>query len=102
MLPDMETAIAEYLRENDYATAEEWASDSDYVYDKDTDQWTDEHGDVIDPYVQLQGAIESVGSESEAGGCSICGFPATHFPVVWDASTYCCSCYDCDDLEHKQ
>lgn len=52
-------SVSRYLKENGYSNVAEWAVDSGYVYDQDTDLWTDEHGSLVDPYQQLLGAIES-------------------------------------------
>ena len=51
--------VGKYLDAHGYRDVAEWALDSDYQYDESTDLWTDEEGNIVDPYFQLIGAIES-------------------------------------------
>jgi len=57
--------VGEYLDANGYRNVAEWALDSDYEYDESSDLWTDEEGNIIDPYSQLIGAIESARYEED-------------------------------------
>lgn len=54
------SSIGEYLQRCQYRNVAEWAIDSGYVYDESTDEWTDEHGTVVDPTTQLLVAIEAL------------------------------------------
>lgn len=54
-------SIGEYLERFQYRNVTEWAIDSGYVYNEQTDEWKDEHGTVVDPTEQLVSAIESAG-----------------------------------------
>lgn len=50
---------AVYLAYYGYKTVEEWASDSDYRYDKDSGVWSNDDGQPVDIHAQLLAAIET-------------------------------------------
>lgn len=56
--------IDKYLRDNDYASVEEWALDSDYRYDKNTDTWFDEENYPVDIEEKLWYAIEAMSEDN--------------------------------------
>jgi hypothetical protein len=73
-----QTIIDAYLVENDYASLEEWAEDSDYLYDDELDEWFDgieieglthPMGNMVDLRVQLLIAIAAAAlwDEIDAG-----------------------------------
>jgi len=49
-------ALNGYLRENGYATLEDWGRDSDYI--ETPDGWVDECGTPVDLYMQWLAATE--------------------------------------------
>lgn len=55
---EQEAKIAEYLRQNEYESVEDWARDSDYLL-TDCCGWVDLNDDPVDPVIQLWYAIEA-------------------------------------------
>lgn len=45
---DCEPALERMLKAGGYETVEEWAHDSDYLYDDDYDMWYDDDGYAVD------------------------------------------------------
>lgn len=60
---EKEIDLDKYLAENDYSSIEEWAMDSDYRYDKNTDIWYDEEGNGVSIAEKLWYVIDSLTEE---------------------------------------
>jgi hypothetical protein len=60
---EKEIDLDKYLAENDYSSIEEWAMDSDYRYDKNTDIWYDEEGNGVNIAEKLWYVIDSLTEE---------------------------------------
>jgi|APGre2960657404_1045060.scaffolds.fasta_scaffold78789_2 hypothetical protein len=52
--------VNRYLTTRGYKTAEEWAADSDYRYDKNSGVWSNDDGQPVDIHAQLLAAIETL------------------------------------------
>ena len=62
-MSEEEKLIAKYLENSGYKSVEEWALDSDYVYDDNEDIWLDEEGNVVDIEQKLWYTIDSMEEE---------------------------------------
>lgn len=56
---DAQALVDLWVQQGGYKSLDEWMRDSDYGWSHNEGEWTDETGEVVDPYEQALAAMEA-------------------------------------------